>query len=243
MGLGKDAVFSGGAKNFLLGNAAGGGFELSVGTAEDAGFAIVNVGIFVTEGSNKDFGIWKGHVKDFIANGQIVGSQIGEIDTSDHVTMCYEKETIAEEWSQYALVKLSGYDLLNGILDGFETSQCLDLSDDADRIGDDGGGGVEQVADLCAEAGVKLLDRLQGAVELAVEEGEEKDDGEEGEEGDPEEYLEEGFCGTGGFLGGGVRLRDDGGLVGWDWGGLGGDGEVGVLGGLGFIVVHLGSFE
>ena len=165
--LGKDAVVQGSVEDFLLRGGTGGGFQVRVGLGEDAGFTVIDVGLVVIEGGNKDLGGWERYAQDTIRVVHVRGGQAGEVHAGDDIAMRHKEQTVAEEWAKDALVDLGRDDLFHGILDGFKAGKSAHLVDDGDGVGDEGGGRVEELRNLGAEAGVGLLEGLEGGFELA----------------------------------------------------------------------------
>ena len=64
----------------------------------------------------------------------------------DHRAVRNEKQLVADQKIERALAHLSRDDLLDAVLNGFQTGQGANLRDVGDRIRDDGGRGMQQFA-------------------------------------------------------------------------------------------------
>ena len=133
---------------------------------EDAGFPVVDVGFFIIESRDENFGGRQRDIQHAVFHLHIFGTEFFHIDSRNHNPVRDEKEFVAEEEIKSALPDFRRDDFFHRVLDGFQPREGADFVNNGHWVRDDGGRGVKQIGDLRLHGAVRLLDRLHGFLRL-----------------------------------------------------------------------------
>ncbi len=189
-GDGGAGVFAGGVEDtigegcfleLVLGLGAGVGFEVGVCGDEEAGGADVDTGVLVVEGGDEELRRGKVDVDGAACAGfgdaNVFGLELGEVDAGDGLAVDDEEEAVSGEEVGEDLAGVGAFDHgVEGVDDGFEAAEALDLFDDGGDGGVEGDGAVsDEGGDAAEGAGGGVVDEYAEG-DRSEDEGEEEDE-------------------------------------------------------------------
>jgi len=138
----------------LLSFSAGVGLEVLVGGDQEASGTEIDAGLLVIECGDEELGGGQGDVDGLAGNADVFRVEFGEVDAGDGLAVDNEEDAVADEQVRENCAGFGAFDDgVDGVDDGFETVETLDLLHDCGNGGvEEGGAGDDAVGDVREDA-------------------------------------------------------------------------------------------
>jgi len=146
----EDAIGKSRLLELLLGLGPSVGLEVLVGRDEEAGRAEIDAGLLVVECGDEELRGRQRDVDGLATDADVFGVKPGQVNAGDGLAVDNEEDAVADEQVRKNCAGFGAFDDgVDGVDDGFETVETLDLLHDCGDGGvEEGGAGDDAVGDV-----------------------------------------------------------------------------------------------